>query len=89
MPLLKSFATVPTACREFHYSLNGPWVQVWVQLQKEKWLPISRKRYQIGHLDFSSSRLLTETLEVRILPGEPTSLCCNWLRMTLFPSIKT
>jgi hypothetical protein len=24
------------------------WVQVWVQLKKEKWLPISRKRHQIG-----------------------------------------
>ena len=30
-------------------------------------------------------RLLTEMLEVRILPGEPTPLCCNWLRTTLFP----
>jgi hypothetical protein len=36
------------------------WVQVLVQLKKEKWLPIFRKRHQIGHLDFRSSRLLTE-----------------------------
>ncbi len=28
------------------------WVQVWVQLKKEKWLLISRKQHQIGHLDF-------------------------------------
>jgi hypothetical protein len=42
------------------------WVQVWVQLKKEKWLPISRKRHQIGHLDFRSFRLLTEGLLVRI-----------------------
>ena len=38
----------------------------WVQLKKEKWLPISRKRHQIGHLDFRSFRLLTEGLLVRI-----------------------
>ena len=38
------------------------WVQVWVQLKKEKWLPISRKRHQIGHLDFRSFRLLTDRL---------------------------
>ncbi len=25
---------------------------LWVQLKKEKWLPISRKRHQIGRLDF-------------------------------------
>src|SRR5258707_198436 len=30
-------------------------------------------------------RLLTEMLEVRILPGEPTPLCCNWLWTTPFP----
>ncbi len=42
------------------------WVQVWVQLKKEKWLPISRKRHQIGQLDFRSFRLLTEGLLVRI-----------------------
>src|SRR5208283_2265587 len=56
------------------------WVQVWVRLKKEKWLPISRKRHQIGHLDFRSFRLLTEMLEVRILPGEPTPLSFNELR---------
>src|SRR6266404_2752775 len=42
--------------------------------QKKKWLPMSRKRHQIGHLDFRLPRLLTEMLEVRILPGEPKSL---------------
>jgi hypothetical protein len=30
-------------------------VQDWVQLEKEKWLPNSRKRHQIGHLDFISA----------------------------------
>ena len=55
-------------------SEDDAWVQVWVQLKKKKWLPISRKRHQIGHLDFRSFRLLTEMLEVRILPGEPNSL---------------
>ena len=39
------------------------WVQVWVQLKKEKWLPISRKRHQIGHSDFHLFRLLTEWLQ--------------------------
>src|SRR5256885_14917016 len=43
-------------------TLTALWVQVWVQLKKEKWLPISRKRHQMGHLDFRSSRLLTEGL---------------------------
>src|SRR6266446_10264841 len=57
-----------------HDTLTALWVQVWVQLKKEKWLPISRKRHQIGQLDFRSFRLLTEMLEVRILPGEPKSL---------------
>src|SRR6266404_5104826 len=54
-----------------HDTLTALWVQVWVQLKKEKWLPISRKRHQMGHLDFRSSRLLTEGLLVRIYPGEP------------------
>src|SRR2546425_1268047 len=49
-----------------HDTLTALWVQVWVQLKKEKWLPISRKRHQMGHLDFRSSRLLTEGLLVRI-----------------------
>ena len=44
-------------------TLTALWVQVWVQLKKEKWLPISRKRHQIGHLDFQSFRLLTEGLQ--------------------------
>src|SRR5438445_7579895 len=35
-----------------HDTLTALWVQVWVQLKKEKWLPISRKRHQMGHLDF-------------------------------------
>src|SRR5258707_3660311 len=61
-------------------SEDDAWVQVWVQLNEEKWLPISRKRHQIGHLDFRSFRLLTEMLEVRILPGEPTPLSFNELR---------
>jgi hypothetical protein len=38
------------------------WVQAWVQQNEEKWLPISRKRHQIGHLDFRLPRLLTEGL---------------------------
>ena len=61
------------ACRTLCTS-PGSWVQHWVQLERGKWLPISRKRHQIGHLDFRHSRLLTEMLEVRILPGEPKSL---------------
>src|SRR6266850_3015959 len=40
------------------------WV-VWVQLRKKKWLPISCKRHQIGHLEFSPHRLLTASEEVR------------------------
>jgi hypothetical protein len=43
-------------------SEDDAWVQMWVQLKKEKWLPISRKRHQIGHIDFRSFRLLTEGL---------------------------
>src|SRR6266446_3143487 len=65
---------------EMSPNLSPAWVQVWVQLKKEKWLPISRKRHQIGHLDFRSFRLLTEGLLVRILPGEPTPLSFNELR---------
>ena len=45
-----------------------------------KWLPISRKRHQIGHLDFGLPRLLTEMLEVRILPGEPKFFNLNKLQ---------
>lgn len=37
----------------------------------ENWLPISRKRHQVGHLDFRSFQLFTEGLLVRIWPGEP------------------
>jgi hypothetical protein len=48
-----------------------PWVQVWVQLKKEKWLPISRKRHQIGHLDFRSFRLLTNLKTVESAPLIP------------------
>ena len=40
--------------------VTAPWVQVWVPLKMEKWLPISRKRHQIGQLDFRSFRLLTK-----------------------------
>jgi len=47
------------AAKEPLRSAYDAWVQVWVQLKKEKWLPISRKRHQIGHLDFRSFRLLT------------------------------
>ncbi len=43
-------------------TLTALWVQVLVQLEREKWLPISHKRHQIGHLDLRSSRLLTERL---------------------------
>ena len=56
------------------------WVQRWVQLEKEKWLPISCKRHQIGQLACWPPRLLTEMLEVRILPGEPTPFSCKELR---------
>ncbi len=42
--------------------------------------PNSRKRHQIGHLDFRSFRLLTEMLEVRILPGEPNLFDLNKLQ---------
>src|SRR5882762_8050230 len=45
---------------EMSPNLSPAWVQVWMQLKNEKWLPISRKRHQIGHLDFRSFRLLTE-----------------------------
>jgi len=38
----------------------------WVQLERGKWLPISCKRHQIGHLDFGPPRLLTEGLLVRM-----------------------
>jgi hypothetical protein len=44
----------------------GAWVQVWVQLEKGKWLPVSCKRHQIGHLDLRARQLLTEGLLVRI-----------------------
>jgi hypothetical protein len=40
------------------------WMQDWVQLEKKKWLRISRKRHR--HLDFSHSRPLTEGVLVRI-----------------------
>ncbi len=62
-----------TEASEWFPFLLLAWVQVWVQLRKEKWLPISRKRHQIGQLDFRSFRLLTEMLQVRVLPGEPNS----------------
>src|SRR6266436_673389 len=83
----RSFARPPTRANKLKDRIkhSGPtegalnrdtlavlWVQVWVQLKREKWLPVSRKRHQIGHLDFRSFRLLTEMSEVRILPGEPT-----------------
>ena len=58
------------------------WVQVWVQLENEKWLPISRKRHQIGQLDLRSFRLLTEGLQVRILPGEPIlAFLRTWMKL--------
>jgi hypothetical protein len=38
------------------------------------------KRHTIKHLGFEPLRLLTEMLEVRILPGEPTPLSFNELR---------
>src|SRR5213082_2502990 len=43
----------------------------WVQLKKEKWLSISRKRHQIGHLDFRSFRLLTNLKTVESAPLIP------------------
>src|SRR5260370_38305159 len=52
-------------------SEDDAWVQVWVQLKKEKWLPISRKRHQIGHLDFRSFRLLTNCKTVESAPLIP------------------
>jgi hypothetical protein len=47
-------------------TLYRVWVRDWVQLKQGKWLPISFKRHQTRHLDFWSSRLLTEGLLVRI-----------------------
>src|SRR6266436_387590 len=91
----RSFARPPTRANKLKDRIkhSGPtegalnrdtlavlWVQVWVQLKRKEWLPISRKRHQIGHLDFRSFRLLTEGLLVRILPGEPTPLSFNELR---------
>jgi hypothetical protein len=37
-----------------------------VQLKQEKWPPISRKRHQIGQLDFRSFRLLTECSKLQV-----------------------
>jgi hypothetical protein len=51
----------------------GAWVQVWAQLEKGEWLPVSCNRHQIGHLDFGHQRLLTEGLLVRLQAGEPSS----------------
>ena len=62
-----------------------PWVQVWVQLKKEKWLLISRKRHQIGHLDFRSFRLLTERLQSSLHPG---ALAATVLGRNLRPFIE-
>jgi hypothetical protein len=75
---LKASVTIHIACsqqaaKEHMRSGYDAWVQVWVQLKKEKWLPISRKRHQIGQLDFRSFRLLTDRPQVQILPAEPTS----------------
>lgn len=63
----------PTACSDFGllvtekvFSHVPAWVQVWVQLEKEKWLPIPRKRHQIGHLDFCHFRLLTEGFQISL-----------------------
>jgi len=44
-------------------------VQDWVQLEKEKWLPNSCKRHQIGHLDFGFPRLLTEVASSNLARG--------------------
>ena len=40
------------AAKEPLRSGHDAWVQVWVQVKKGKMAPISRKRHQIGHLDF-------------------------------------
>jgi len=52
------------SCQEATLGRSECWVQDWVQLEKEKWLGSSRKRHQIGHLDFCPPRLLTEGLTV-------------------------
>ncbi len=39
----------------------------------------ARKRHQTRHLEFYTPQLLTEMLEVRILPGEPTPFSFNEL----------
>jgi hypothetical protein len=57
----------------------GAWVQVWAQLEKVEWLPVSCSRHQIGHLDFGHQRLLTEGLLILVQPGEPTPLSCREL----------
>jgi hypothetical protein len=44
----------------------GARVQMWVRLEKGKWLPVSCKRHQIGHLDLRPYQLLAEGLLVRI-----------------------
>jgi len=49
-----------------------------VQLKRGEWLQIPCKRHQIGHLEFSPHRLLTEGFQVRILAGEPNlSITCS------------
>jgi len=69
---------------------GSTWVQVWVQLKRERWLPISRKRHQIGQLDFGLFRLLTEGLQIQGYPDNPTKrprLCSpNDVRTTFGPT---
>lgn len=50
------------------------WVKHWVQLKQEKWLRFSCKRHLTRHLGFPTRPLLTDRLEVRILPREPNFL---------------
>jgi len=51
------------------------WVRDWVHLRQAKWLPVSCKRHQIGHLDFWSSRLLTEGLLSSNRPSKIKKRC--------------
>jgi hypothetical protein len=40
------------ACQPSRAAAITFWVQDWVQLEKQEWLRLLRKRHQIGHLDF-------------------------------------
>ncbi len=52
-------------------------VQVWMRLKKEKWLPISPKRHQLGHVDFRQFRLLTGGLPSNVGQVLAQRLCSH------------